>query len=130
MAFRAGVRSSKTLPSLLWSSRFLPTPVRKRSIWRSASKSAAATPRLAWSSGRPKAAAASWKLAVALVQQQGVAQALGADDCRGQVDVELAVAVGVEGGDGRAEAGTNPADDSPVSLEILRPRPSGRRRPA
>ena len=57
--------------------------------------------------------------AVPLVRQQGVAQAPWADDRRRQVDVELAVAVGVEGGDGRAEAGSNPADHGLVPLVVL-----------
>ena len=57
--------------------------------------------------------------AVSLVQQEGVAQALGADDRRGQVEVELAVAVDVEGGDRRAEAGADPADHGAVALEVV-----------
>ena len=80
-------------------------------MWRSASKSPAATPRLAAVVGQPEGRRGVLEPAVSLVQQQDVADPLRADDGRGQVEVELAVAVGVEGGDGRAEAGADPADD-------------------
>ena len=120
-------------------------------MWRSASKSAAATPRLARSVGQPERGRGILEAAVSLVQEQDVANALRSDHGRGQIEVELAVAVGVEGGDGRAEAGADPADhrqragevgrldpplafgkldlQRPGSLEIRRDR-RGARRPA
>ena len=56
---------------------------------------------------------------VSLVHEQGVAQSLGADHSRGQVEIELAVAVDVEGRRRRSEAGADPGDDGMVSLEIV-----------
>ena len=56
IGFNTDEMSSNFLPPMLRSSRFSPTPVEKRSICRSASKSAAATPMLARSLASPNAA--------------------------------------------------------------------------
>ena len=79
-------------------------------MWRSASKSAAATPRLATIVGQPERSRGILEAAVPLVQKQGVVNPLGPDHGRGQKEVELTVAVGVERGDGRTEAGADAAD--------------------
>ena len=47
----------------------------------------------------------------------------GSDDGRGQEEIELAVAVGVEGGDGAPKRGSNPADDGEGAGEVRRPDP-------
>ena len=87
---------------------------------RSASKSAAATPRLARSSGSPNDAEASSKRPSPLFKSKASRIPFGPDHGRGQVEVELAVAVGVEGGDGRAEAGADPADHRQRAGEVGR----------
>ena len=74
---------------------------------------------LAWSSARPKAAVASWKAPVSLVQEQGVAQTLWRlDDRRWEIEIRLAVAVGVEDGRRCSVPGSGPADHGLISLEI------------
>ena len=55
-----------------------------------------------------------------LVQKQGVVNALGPDHRRGQEQVEPSVTIGVEGRDGRAEAGANAADDRSRAGEVGR----------
>src|SRR5262249_19020382 len=64
------------------------------------------------------------KMAVSVVDQQRVAQPLWADNGGGQVDVQLAVAVRIERGSCRAEAGAPPANYRVVSAEVVRRGPS------
>ena len=58
--------------------------------------------------------------AVSFVQKQGVVNPLRPHHGRSQKEVEPAVAIGVEGGDGRAEAGTDAADDRSRAGEVGR----------
>ena len=58
--------------------------------------------------------------AVSLVQKQGVAHSLGSDDGGGQEEVELAITVGVEGGDGRTEACAGSAEHRQRAREVGR----------
>ena len=87
-------------------------------MWRSASKSAAATPRLATIVGQPERSRRILETALPFVQKQGVVNPLGSDHGRGQKQVELTVAIGVECGDGRTEAGAHAADHRSRAGEV------------
>ena len=89
-------------------------------MWRSASKSAAATPEAGGVVGQPKRSRGVLESAVPFVQEQDVMNALGPDHRRGQKEVEQAVAVGVKCRDGRAEPGADAADDRERSGEVRR----------
>ena len=114
--------SSNVLPSWLRSSRFSPTPVRNRSIWPVGVEIARRDAQAGLVRRRgPNGGGGVLEPTVPAVQQQGVADALGPDDRRGQVEVEPAVAVGVERRDRRAEPGAGPADDGERAREVRRP---------
>ena len=70
------------------------------------------------SSPSPNSPVASAERPLAAVDQEGVADPSRPVHGRAEVEVELAVAVGVEGGDGRAEAGSGPADDGLGAIEV------------
>ena len=112
MVLSVAVRSSKLLPSRLWSKRFLPTPVRKRSMLPVGVEIGGGDAQAGLVQRQAECGRGILEAAVSLVHQQGVAQTLGADDRRGQVEIELAVAVDVEGGRRRTEASADPGDDT------------------
>src|SRR5262245_8070052 len=61
---------------------------------------------------------------LAFLDQQEIVQALGPDSGGREIEVELAVSIGVETGHGGSKSGPRPAKNRVVTLEVFDPRPA------